>query len=54
MNSSVFGFGQVHCCKQVVSKKRMANSVDPDETAHNGPSHLDLHCLQRCLVWLED
>ena len=23
-----------------------ANSVDPDETAHNEPSHLDLHCLQ--------
>ena len=21
-----------------------ANSVDPDETAHNEPSHLDLHC----------
>ena len=24
----------------------MANSVDPDETAHNEPSHQDLHCLQ--------
>ena len=22
-----------------------ANSVDPDETAHNEPSHQDLHCL---------
>ena len=22
-----------------------ANSVDPDEMAHNEPSHLDLHCL---------
>ena len=22
-----------------------ANSVDPDETAHNEPSHLDQHCL---------
>ena len=21
------------------------NSVDPDETARNEPSHLDLHCL---------
>ena len=21
------------------------NSVDPDETAHNEPSHQDLHCL---------
>ena len=26
----------------------MANSVDPDETAHE-PSHLDLHCLQKRL-----
>ena len=23
----------------------MANGVDPDETAHYEPSHLDLHCL---------
>ena len=23
-----------------------ANSVDPDETAHNEPSHQDLSCLQ--------
>ena len=22
-----------------------ANTVDPDETAHNGPSHLNLQCL---------
>ena len=22
-----------------------ANSVDPDEVAHNEPPHLDLHCL---------
>ena len=27
---------------------RFANSVDPDETAHNEPSHLDLHCLPFC------
>ena len=25
-----------------------ANSVDPDEMAHNEPSHLDLHCLPFC------
>ena len=25
-----------------------ANSVDPDETARNEPSHQDLHCLQFC------
>ena len=24
---------------------RLANSVDPDETAHNEPSHLDLYKL---------
>ena len=24
----------------------MSNSVDPDETAHDEPSHLDLCCLQ--------
>ena len=23
-----------------------ANRVDPDETAHNEPSHQNLHCLQ--------
>ena len=27
----------------------MANSVDPDETARNEPSHLDLLCLHRYL-----
>ena len=25
------------------------NSVDPDEVAHNEPSHLDLHCLPSSL-----
>ena len=25
----------------------MTNSVDPDETAHYEPSHLDLRCLQK-------
>ena len=29
----------------------MANSVDPDETAHDEPSHQDLHYLHRYLVW---
>ena len=32
-------------------KNRMANSVDPDEMAHDEPSHLDLRSLQRYLVW---
>ena len=27
----------------------MAKSVDPDEVASYKPSHLDLHCLHRCL-----
>ena len=31
-----------------ISKNRMANSVDPDETAHE-PSHQDLQCLHRYL-----
>ena len=26
----------------------LANSVDPDDTAHDEPSHQDLHCLQFC------
>ena len=26
-----------------------ANSVDPDEVAHNEPPHLDLLCLPFCL-----
>ena len=36
-------------CFNVNIKNRMANSVDPDETAHDEPSHLDLHCLHRYL-----
>ena len=28
----------------------MSNSVDPDETAHYEPSHLDLCCLQKPIV----
>ena len=30
---------------------RLTNSVDPDETARDEPSHLDLHCLQSSLNW---
>ena len=29
----------------------MANSEDPDETAHYEPSHLDLLCLQKYVSW---
>ena len=28
----------------------MSNSVDPDKTAHNEPSHLDLRCLQKTII----
>ena len=28
----------------------MTNSVDPDETAHYEPSHLDLRCLQKPFI----
>ena len=28
----------------------MSNSVDPDETAHYEPSHLDLCCLQKSII----
>ena len=28
----------------------MSNSVDPDETAHYEPSHLDLRCLQMPII----
>ena len=28
----------------------MSNSVDPDETAHDEPSHLDRRCLQKPII----
>ena len=31
-------------------KKRIANSVDPDETVYYEPSYQDLQCLQK-LLW---
>ena len=33
--------------KDTVNLKDMSNSVDPDETAQNEPSHQDLCCLQK-------
>ena len=30
---------------QNTTKAEFANTADPDETAHNEPSHLDLRCL---------
>ena len=29
----------------------MQNSVDPNETAHYEPSHLDLRCLQKPIIF---
>ena len=34
-----------------ITTDTFANSADPDETARNGPSHLDLHCLPFC-YWI--
>ena len=31
-------------------KDRLSNSVDLDETAHYGLSHLDLRCLQKPFI----
>ena len=31
-----------------------AKSVDPDETAHDEPSHLDQHCLPFYLIFLAE
>ena len=28
----------------------MPNSIDPDETAHYEPSHLELRCLQKPII----
>ena len=30
---------------KLIKTNTYVNNVDPDETAHNEPSHLDLHCL---------
>ena len=32
-------------------QNRLANSVDPDETARYEPSHLDLQCLHEYWLW---
>ena len=54
MDSSILEFGHIHLCKlgfQSEINNGKANSADPDETAHNEPSHLDLHYLHRFAVW---
>ena len=56
MDSSISEFGHIHCFKQGCQSKisnRIANSADPDEKAQYEPSHLDLHCLQRYLYFMQ-
>ena len=36
--------------KRFTCKVEMSNSVDPDETAHYEPSHVDLCCLQKPII----
>ena len=50
MGCSISQFGHIYCCKYGFQSKvnsRIANSVDPDETARHKQSHLGVHCLQR-------
>ena len=50
IDSSVLECRHIRYCKLGFQSKinnRMANSVDPAETAPYKPFHLDLHCLQR-------
>ena len=61
VKSGIFGqtakFGQRPCLfhisnigiKNKLTKQTVANSENPDETAHKETSHLDLHCLQMCV-----
>ena len=53
IDSSISAFGTSIATKKVTIcvKNRMINSVNPDETAHDEPSHLDLHSLQKYLFW---
>ena len=50
MDSSISEFVHIQLANWGFSS-RMTNSVDPGETAHDEPFHLDLHCLQRYLFW---
>ena len=38
----------------VKNQNRMANNVDPDETAHNELSHQDLHYLQKNVLFMAE
>ena len=55
MVSSIFESAQNHCLNRGLNqkcKKRMANIIDPYETAHE-PSHQDLQCLQNMCFGLQ-
>ena len=51
MSSTEFVQGVVKVNSFIITdqNKSFANSVDPDETAHDEPSHQDLLCLPFCL-----
>ena len=49
-NEEIFNTGVCSCRELILSAPKMkivefANSVDPDEVAHNEPPDLGLHCL---------
>ena len=53
MTSSIIELGcpLLQIVMPVKNQNRMANRLDPDETAHNESSHQDLQCLHWYLVW---
>ena len=53
MDFSITEFGQcllLQIGMSVKNQNRMANNVDPDETAHYKLSHKDVHSFPRYLV----
>ena len=40
-----YSYGHLHTSSADNETAEFANTVDPDEAAHNEPSHRDLHCL---------
>ena len=47
LDLSIYNFGQVYFSYQGMSCKKLANRVDPDQTAPKEQSDLDLHYLLR-------
>ena len=55
VDSSIFESGRVNCCLlgfETEIENRMANSVDPDETANYEPSRLFSLWIWTCLLQL--